>query len=177
MATDRGSTSAPSTSLTESASGYSVPFGPGDVVPQPAVDMAVAGEADVQAQVRRAGPARLAAIAGDRRVDRHSSAAQRAGRHEPGELVAEDQRHVEHRVADPAVDQPVAIRPAEPDRRDLDQGFARAWLGHRLIVQPQSAIGVETERQHAAYCRVSDPSSRTGIQTRIASTDRLAQAK
>jgi hypothetical protein len=71
----------------------------------------------------------------------------------------------------------MAIGAAQPDRADTNERLARPRIRDRLVVEPELSIGMQTESEHAPYCRRSDASERTGIQTRIASTARLAQAK
>ena len=78
----------------------------------------MAGEADGGAQVAVPGAALLALPAGDRGVDRHSPPGQRALERDAGELVTGDDRLVQHDLADAALEEPVQVRAADPDRGD-----------------------------------------------------------
>ena len=62
--------------------------------------------------------------------------------------MAEDERLVEHRVADPAFEEPVPVGAAEPDAPDAHERFPWLRLGVRLVVQQQLADGVQAQRLH-----------------------------
>ena len=60
-------------------------------------------------------------------------------RDDAGELVAEDERPVENRVADAALEEPVTIGAAETDAADAHEHLPRLRLRVRLVVQPELA--------------------------------------
>jgi hypothetical protein len=151
---------------------------PRDEVAQGAIDRTVASKPDIHAQVCRVGPARLAHPARNRGIHGHATALLIPRGDDTGELVTEYERAVEDGVTDPAVGQPVAIRPAQADFGDPDENLAWAWIRDRFVVEPELATGMEPKDEHAAYCGASTASSgRVGIQTRIASTERFAHVK
>jgi hypothetical protein len=123
-------------------------FGPGDPLAERAVGPTVASEAQVQAQVGSARPTGLAAEARDRRVDRHEPAAKATGLDHPGELVAEDQRSLELDIAGPAVGEPMPVGAAQAHRGDPHESVARIRGRGWLVVDPELAAGVESEREH-----------------------------
>ena len=108
---------------------------PGDERPQPTVGRAVAGEPHLGAEVAVPGEAEGAAVAGDRRVEHDGLAAPRPTYHNAGELVTEDERLAEHRVADTSLEEPVSIRAAETDTADPNEHLARLRLRVGLLVQ------------------------------------------
>jgi hypothetical protein len=106
-------------------------------------------EPHLATQMRQTGLARLAPAAGNRGFDEHASTAQGAAHRDPDRLVPEDERRVEGCVADPAIHEPVPIRSAQADRRYPDERIVGAGIGHRFVVEPQPAIRVEAEGEHA----------------------------
>ena len=122
--------------------------GPRDERPQRAVGRAVPGEAHVGAEVVLPRETERAAAARHRRVEHDALARARPLRDDAGELVAEDERLAQHRVADPALEEPVPVGAAETDAADAHEHLARLRLGVRLVVQPQLAGGVQAQRLH-----------------------------
>ena len=125
------------------------PVGPYQLLPQPPVEVSVAGEAHGGAQVAVPGAALLAALAGDRGIDRHSAACVRAVERDPGELVTGHDRLPDRGIADAALEEPVQVRAADPDRGDCHPRPAGLWrrLG-RLVLQPEVARSVQPGGQH-----------------------------
>ena len=116
-------------------------LGPGHELAQGAVRPSVTGKPDPEAQVLCLGDARLACPARNRGVHGDATPAHPTGLDDPVEFVAEHERRVEDRIADPAIDDPVAVRTAQPDATDPDQRLARTGLRDRLVVQAEPAIG------------------------------------
>ena len=70
----------------------------------------------------------------------------RPGRHDARELVAEDERTLEHRVADSALDEPVPVGAAQADRRHGHKELALAGRRVRLLMEAYVVHPVEAER-------------------------------
>ena len=122
---------------------------PGDERPKPTVGRAVACEPHLGAEVAVPGEAERAAPAGNRGIEHDALAAPRAARHHAGELVTEDERLAEHRVADTSLEEPVPIRAAETDTADPHEHLARLRLRVGLLVQPELTGRVQPQRLHA----------------------------
>ena len=125
--------------------------GPCDERPQRAVRRPVSREAHVGAQVPLPRKTERAASARHRRVEHDALACARPLDDDAGELVAEDERLAQHRVADTALEEPVPVGAAEPDTADAHEHLPRLRLGIRLLVQPQLADGVQAQRLHAGW--------------------------
>jgi hypothetical protein len=82
---------------------------PGHQRTQPAVDRAVTGESEREAQVVAPGEAQVTVSARIGRVDSHALAAAWAGLDDARDLVTQDEWAGERRVADAALIEPVAI--------------------------------------------------------------------
>ena len=108
-----------------------------------AIDEIETGEPDVRAEVGPAGGAGRAGVARDSRVDGDARAVQLPADHDRGDLVTEDQRPPQPGAADPALEELVAVRPAETDRRHPQQDLAVADGRHRLAAHAHVAGGVE----------------------------------
>ena len=122
---------------------------PRDERPQPAVGRAVTGEPHLGAEVAVPGEAERAAAAGNRRVEHDGLAATGTARHHAGELVAEDERLAEDRVADASLEEPVPVRAAETDAADPHEHLARLRLRVGLLVQLELTCCVQPQRLHA----------------------------
>ena len=120
---------------------------PGHPFSKSAIGDAVAREAHVRAEVAVACPARLAVPACTARLERHPEAGPWTGLDDPADLVAEHERLGDPR-AGAALDVPVEVGAAEPDRRHTDHLLAGG--GDRLgqPLEPQVADAVEPERVH-----------------------------
>jgi hypothetical protein len=94
----------------------------------------VAREPQLRAEVAVPGEAESAAATGDRGIEHDGLAAARATCHDAGELVAEDERLAEHRVADTSLEEPVSIRAAETDTADPHEHLAGLRFRVRLLV-------------------------------------------
>ena len=90
-------------------------------------------------------PAEIAAATGHRGVEHHALSLARPGLDRPDELVPEHERPVESGVADPSFEEPVPVRPAQPDRRHAHGDLSIVRLRIRLVVEPQVAWGVQTQ--------------------------------
>jgi hypothetical protein len=101
--------------------------------------------------VRIPAEADAAAAARHGWVERHALAGALAGLDRPHELVAEDEGPVEHRVPDPALQEPVPVGPAEADGGHAHENFAVAWLGRGLVVEPEVAGAVEAKGLHERW--------------------------
>ena len=88
---------------------------------------------------------------GIRRVGDHPLACARAGLDRADELVPEDERLLQHGVADRALDEPVPVRSAETDRGHPEESLPVARLRLRLVVQAKVAGAVEAERLHCGW--------------------------
>jgi hypothetical protein len=69
-------------------------------------------------------------------IERHALAGAGAGLDCSHELVSEDERSVEDRVADPPFEEPVPVRTAQADGGHPDENLAVARLRRRLVVEP-----------------------------------------
>ena len=147
-ATPSGSSIAPSASDSESGSGYRCVSGHARELAQGAVGRAVAREPDVGTEIGVALAAPLAGPARNRGIDRDSRRAARSRLDDSGELVAEDQRAVQPGVADPALTEPVQVRPAQTDGRHSDEALTRSRHGPFLVVQPDVPRSVKARDPH-----------------------------
>jgi hypothetical protein len=95
-----------------------------------------------------AGETEGAAAAGNRRVEDDMLASTGAARHDAGDLVTQDERLAEHRVADRCLEEPVAIRAAETDAANAHDHLARLRLRVRLLVEPELTRCVQPQRLH-----------------------------
>jgi hypothetical protein len=118
--------------------------GPGHPLPEAAVVLPVAGEADPFAEVRVTLEAELAGLAGDAGIQRHAPPVLGDAR----ELMAEDERPGETGFADPPLGEPVEVGAAEPDCRHPHEGLALARLRAVLLVQADVALPVEAQAAH-----------------------------
>jgi hypothetical protein len=84
----------------------------------------------------------------DRGVERNPLTHARPCLDHADELVTEDERLGQDDVADGAFVEPVQIGAAEPDGGDTHQDFVRVRRRHRLLVEPQVALVVESQRDH-----------------------------
>ena len=73
------------------------------------------------------------------RVEHDALACARSLLDDSGELVAEDERFAQHRVSDPALEEPVPVGATQADTPDAREHLPRLRLGVRLLVQPQLA--------------------------------------
>jgi hypothetical protein len=64
------------------------------------------------------------------------------------ELVTEDERLGQNDIADGAFVEPVQIGAAEPTAVTRTRTSVRVRRGHRLLVEPQVALVVESQRDH-----------------------------
>ncbi len=117
-------------------------------LPQGAVGRAMAGEPNGLAEVRPVPETERTGAARVRGVDGHEPARQPPVLDAGHELMAEHQRPLQHRVADAAVHHPVPVRPAQADRAHPEQRLARAGIGDRFLMEPESSIGMQPECQH-----------------------------
>ncbi len=115
---------------------------------RPSVGRAVAGEPQLGTEVAVSEGTEGAAAAGNRRIEHNALPRARAARDNACELVAEDEWLAEERVTDAALDEPVAIRPAETDGTDSDEYLPRARLRVRLFVQSKVACRVQAQHLH-----------------------------
>ena len=83
-----------------------------------------------------------------RRVEHDALARARPLLDDARELVAEDERLAQHRVADPALEEPVPVGAAQPDAADAHEHLTGLRLGVGLVVQPQLAHGMQPQRLH-----------------------------
>jgi hypothetical protein len=125
--------------------------GPGDECAQCAVRRSVPSEAHVGAQVPLPRKTQRAPSARHSRVEYDALAGARAVDDDAGELVAEDERLAQHRIADPSLEEPMAVGAAQPDAADAHERVALPRLGVRLVVQQQLAGRVETQRLHVGW--------------------------
>jgi hypothetical protein len=93
--------------------------------------------------VLQSGCAHGAAAARHGRIERDPLARARPGGDDARELVAENERPLEHRVADSPFDEPVPVGAAETDRRDGDEELARGRLRVGLVVEAQVVRAVQ----------------------------------
>ena len=121
---------------------------PGDERPQPTVGRAVTREPQLGAEVAVPGEAECAAAAGNGRIEHDALAATGTARNHAGELVAEDERPVEHRVADAALEEPVTVGAAETDSADTHEHLPGLWLRVRVLVHSKLAGRVQPKRLH-----------------------------
>jgi hypothetical protein len=126
----------------------SEPLRPGDERPQPTVGRAVTREPHLGAEVAVPGEAERAAAAGNGRIEHDALAATGTARDHAGELMAEDERAVEHRVADPALEEPVTVGAAETDSADAHENLPRLRLRVRLFVHSELAGRMQPKRLH-----------------------------
>ena len=125
-----------------------------DVLAERAVDRRGTEEPHAGAEVVAPGPAVPAGEVRDAGLDRHPLAglvavgAGAGGNHDTGRFVPEDQRRLDHEVADPAVLVVVHVGPAGADRRDLHQHLARARPGNRPFLQRHPADAFQHRRPH-----------------------------
>jgi hypothetical protein len=103
----------------------------------------VAGEHHVRAEVLIALEAARAAPAVQRRVDRDAAPVERAALDDARELVTDDERAGEPRVADPALLVPVQVGAAQPDGLDAHQALVRARLAYGLVGHADVAGAVQ----------------------------------
>jgi hypothetical protein len=108
----------------------------------------VAGEAARDAEILIAAAARRALPARNRRLESDSLPGSLACRDRPDELVAEDERLIQDRVADASVREPMQVRPAETDGADLNEELSRVGNRRRLVVKAQVARVVQAKRHH-----------------------------
>jgi hypothetical protein len=121
---------------------------PGHELPHGAVLLPVPGEPDVQAQVVVALAAEPAGPVRDSRVDGHPLTAPVAFLDHARRFVAQDQRVIQGRVADPALVPPVQVRAADADGRDPHQALSRPGNRHRLVGQAQVCDRVQPGNPH-----------------------------
>jgi hypothetical protein len=127
---------------------------PAQVLAQPAVAAPVTREDDVGAEVLMALQAALAVPAVQCGVDGDAAAVERAALDHARELVADDQRVCELRVADPALVVPMQVRAADPHGLHAHQALPRAGRRPRLVGDAQVAHPVQPrDRTHAAADR------------------------
>jgi hypothetical protein len=69
----------------------------------------------------------------------------------PGELVAEDQRPIQARIADATLMKPVQVRSTKADRLDVEERLTRSGKGIRLLVDAQVT---ETVKAKSSHCRL-----------------------
>jgi hypothetical protein len=122
---------------------------PGNDRPEPAVGRAVTCEPQLGTEVALSGEAEGAAATGNGGIEHDALAGAGTARHDAGELVAEDERPVENRVADAALEEPVTIGPAETDAADAHEHLSRLRLRVRFLVQPKLARRVQAQSLHA----------------------------
>ena len=130
--------------------GVHEPLGPCEERAHGTVGGAVTGEADGRAEVLEPGRTGSARAAGNGGIDGNAFALTRAGGDHARELVPEHERMLELGVADSALEQPVAVRAAEPHGGDAHEQLAGRGRGVRLVVQAQLVRPVQPERPQPA---------------------------
>ena len=125
-------------------------FRPRHVLPQGTVGRGQTGEPHRDAQVHGAGPARLAPAARHAWVNGDATATLRSTLHDARELMARDDGSIDAIVPDPAVDQPVTVRPAQAHGGHTDQDLAGDRVGSRLLAKDEPATGLETQDKHGS---------------------------
>jgi hypothetical protein len=113
---------------------------------QGAVGRAVAGEAYGRAEVLEPGCAEIAGAAWNGGIDRNAFALAPAREDDAGELVPEHEWMLEPGIADPALEQPVSIRPAQTHGGDAYEHLPRRRQRVGLVVQPRLVRRVQPER-------------------------------
>ncbi len=144
---------------------------PGHELPHGPVLLPVPGEPDVQAQVAVALAAGPAGPVRDSRVDGHPLTAPRAFLDHPGRFVAQHQRVIQGRVADPALVPPVQVRAADADGRDPDQALSGPGYRHRLVGQAQIRDRVQPGNPHLVLRLRRDPGGVPGARGYCAAED------
>ena len=93
--------------------------------------------------------AELAAAAGNGGVEHDALPAAGPARDHAGELVTEDERPVEHRVADAALEKPVTIGAAQPDAADAHEHLSPRGSGSGSSCESKLARRVQPQRLQA----------------------------
>ena len=122
---------------------------PGELRPKPTVGRAVACELQLAAEMAVPCPAGRAAPAGNRGIDHDGLAAPATARHRAGELVTEDERPLEHCVADTSLEEPMPVRSAKTDTADRYEHLAGLRLRVGLLMQTELTGRVQPQRPHA----------------------------
>jgi hypothetical protein len=111
--------------------------------PERAVGGSVAGEADGPAEIRSTGPAEVARTAGVGRLGHDSLAGAIPLCDDTAELVTKDEGAREPSVADAPLEEPVAVRPAQPDRAHPQEDLAGSAIRDGLSMEPDITRRVE----------------------------------
>jgi hypothetical protein len=111
----------------------------------------VTREPQLAAEVTVAGEAQSATAARDGRVDDDMLAGARAAFDDARELVAEDERPLEVRVADTALEEPVPIGAAKADPSNPHEHLPGTRLRIRLLVHAELAGPMQPKRLHAGW--------------------------
>ncbi len=128
------------------------PLRPGHDRAKRAVCRAVSREPRGEAGVGASREARLAVATRIGRIGRDAFAGSRAIDDHARELVTQDERRPERRVADARPAIPVQVGPAQADRADTDEHLARAGLGDRFARQSDVARAVESGDLGECHC-------------------------
>ena len=65
--------------------------------------------------------------------------------------MSEDERPIEDSVADPPLEEPVPVRPAQADGCHPHENLAIARLRRRLVMEPEIAGAVEAKSLHGSW--------------------------
>ena len=95
-----------------------------------------------------AGPALLAVTARNRRVHSHGRTGERSFVHDTADLVPEDERSSQQRVADSAVFEPMQVRAAYADIGDAYQRLVGTGDRRLFLVQAEIPRGMQPYRAH-----------------------------
>jgi hypothetical protein len=122
--------------------------GPSQERAEPSIGRPVTGEANIGAEVIEPAVALRATAARVRRIEHDVLAASWTRFDRCGDLVAENERPRQNRIADRAFFEPVAVRAAQPNCGHAQQDFARAGLRYRLLLQTKVPRPAELQRLH-----------------------------
>ena len=137
------------------------PRRPGHPGPQATVRFAVAGEARSRTELAVSSSTRRASPAWIGRIEHDPDPPTRAALDDGRDLVAQDQRPTEAGLTDRPIQEPVAIRPAEADRRHAKEDVIGTRRRTDLLMEADVTRAMQTG-DGATLCRAHGPGGEPG---------------